>query len=120
MRELTGKQWGKTLCGIREDNQSVTLTFQDGTQESGDLLIGAEGAHSLTREYLLGKEAAQLRPLDVVASYVLTTLDKGTTLSLRQLHPRYTAQIHPDGVYAFIAGKRLPAFSLDFNYMLED
>ena len=46
-------------------------------------------------------------PLDYVASYALTTLGEESTLAMRRLHPRYTAQIHPDGVYAFIAGKFL-------------
>ncbi|KAL9640248.1 MAG: hypothetical protein Q9164_000394 [Protoblastenia rupestris] len=105
-RRLRRKKFMEILgtdIDIREDGQSVTLHFEDGTRETGDLLIGAEGAHSLTREYLLGKDAAQLLPLDYVASYALTTLGKESTLALRRLHPRYTAQVHPDGVYAFIA-----------------
>ena len=104
------KQWNRCPCRIQEDGQSVTVHFEDGTRETGDLLIGAEGAHSLTREYLLGKDAAQLLPLDYVASYALTTLGKESTLALRRLHPRYTAQVHPDGVYAFIAGRLLDTY----------
>lgn len=33
---------------------SITITFDDGTQATGNLLVGAEGAHSPTREYLVG------------------------------------------------------------------
>jgi 2-polyprenyl-6-methoxyphenol hydroxylase-like FAD-dependent oxidoreductase len=81
------------------------LTFEDGTKETGDLLIGAEGAHSLTREYLLGKDEAQLIPSDVVASFALTTLENETTLALRRLHPRYCVLFNPNGTFAFISSK---------------
>lgn len=74
---------------IQENDNSIKLTFQDGTQGTGDLSIGAEGAHSPTREYLISKDEAQLLLSQVVASFYLTILDKETTLALRQVHPRY-------------------------------
>jgi 2-polyprenyl-6-methoxyphenol hydroxylase-like FAD-dependent oxidoreductase len=77
------------------------LKFEDGTQEAGALLIGAEGAHSLTREYLIGKEEAQLKSSEIVASFALTALDKDVTLALRNLHPRYCILFHPNGTFAF-------------------
>jgi 2-polyprenyl-6-methoxyphenol hydroxylase-like FAD-dependent oxidoreductase len=101
----TDTQWGKSLKNIQENEDSVTLTFEDGTRETGDLLIGAEGAHSLTREYLLGKDEAQLINSDVVASFALTNLNKELSLALRDVHPRYCVLFNPNGTFAFISGK---------------
>jgi len=42
------------LVGIEDDGQRVTATFADGSTDTADLLIGADGARSFTREYLTG------------------------------------------------------------------
>lgn len=117
-------QRGKVLHKIQEDGNTVTAIFTDGTQETGDLLIGAEGAHSLTREYLVGKEEAQLIPSEVVASFSLTKLDKEISLSLRNVHPRYCVLFHPNGTFAFYSGEFLhsppiPIF-VDHSFILAD
>ncbi|PQE18137.1 fad binding domain-containing protein [Rutstroemia sp. NJR-2017a BBW] len=94
-------RWGKRLQGITHNEKSVTLTFEDGTQEAGCLLIGAEGAHSLTREYLLGKDEAQLIDSDVVVTVALTTLNKEASLALRKMHRRYCIVVHPNGMFVW-------------------
>ena len=43
---------GKEVVAISESGDQVTVTFADGCTDSGDLLIGADGARSLTREYV--------------------------------------------------------------------
>ena len=40
------------LVGIRDDGDQVTATFADGSTDTADMLIGADGARSLTRDYL--------------------------------------------------------------------
>jgi salicylate hydroxylase len=47
---------GRRLAHIEQDESGVTAHFQDGTSERGDLLIGADGIHSRTREWLFGEE----------------------------------------------------------------
>ncbi|MFJ6651674.1 FAD-dependent urate hydroxylase HpxO [Microbacterium sp. NPDC091313] len=47
----------KQLVGIDDDGTTVTATFADGTTDSGDLLIGADGARSVTREYVTAASA---------------------------------------------------------------
>ena len=47
---------GRRLVDIKQDESGVTAYFQDGTSERGDLLIGADGIHSRTREHLFGEE----------------------------------------------------------------
>src|SRR5947209_19839361 len=42
--------FGKPLEGVSHDDESVTVTFADGTTETGDLLIGADGVNSQVLE----------------------------------------------------------------------
>jgi hypothetical protein len=39
-------QWGKEAVSIKEDENSVTVTFQDGQSATGDVLVGADGTFS--------------------------------------------------------------------------
>lgn len=43
---------GKRLQNIESTGQGVVATFQDGTSASGDLLIGCDGVHSRTRQFV--------------------------------------------------------------------
>ncbi|MEM9927339.1 MAG: FAD binding domain-containing protein [Cyanobacteria bacterium P01_D01_bin.50] len=44
---------GKTLTTLTQDDQQVTAMFADGTSDTGNLLIGADGANSTVRKILL-------------------------------------------------------------------
>ena len=48
----------KSLAGVEQDERSVTAIFSDGTRETGDLLIGADGSRSAVRTQL----APQAKP----------------------------------------------------------
>jgi len=47
---------GKTLVQVAEVGARVALTFADGSEAEADLVIGADGAHSLVREHVAGPE----------------------------------------------------------------
>jgi 2-polyprenyl-6-methoxyphenol hydroxylase-like FAD-dependent oxidoreductase len=49
---------GKSLARVEQDARSVTAIFADGTRETGDLLIGADGSRSAVRTQL----APQAKP----------------------------------------------------------
>ena len=48
-------QWGRKATGFRQDADGVTLTFADGSEEHGQVLIGADGINSMTRTVLQGE-----------------------------------------------------------------
>ncbi|QJB41372.1 FAD-dependent monooxygenase [Chitinophaga oryzae] len=48
----------KRLCDIRQTEDNVTAVFTDGTRATGDVLIGADGVHSATRQLLFPEAPA--------------------------------------------------------------
>jgi 2-polyprenyl-6-methoxyphenol hydroxylase-like FAD-dependent oxidoreductase len=49
-------QLGATCAGFTQDDEGVTLRLEDGREERGAALIGADGIRSMVREQLLGDE----------------------------------------------------------------
>lgn len=47
-------RYGARLVGFSEDGEEVVARFADGREETGDLLVGADGLRSATREALVG------------------------------------------------------------------
>jgi len=47
-------QFGKRVTHIEESAAGVTAWFDDGTEAHGDLLIAADGTHSVIRQHVLG------------------------------------------------------------------
>jgi 2-polyprenyl-6-methoxyphenol hydroxylase-like FAD-dependent oxidoreductase len=45
---------GAHVVGVEQDQDSVTVRFKDGSTETGDLLIGADGIHGAVRDALFG------------------------------------------------------------------
>ncbi|MDC8995156.1 FAD-dependent urate hydroxylase HpxO [Mycobacterium marinum] len=46
--------FGMKMVEVANQDGAATATFADGTIASADILIGADGANSITREYVLG------------------------------------------------------------------
>ena len=49
-------EFNKCLSGIEEVDSEVRLTFADGSVETADIVIGADGVNSKIRDHLLGAE----------------------------------------------------------------
>lgn len=47
---------GNPVTSIGETEQAVTLKLADGTQVTGDVIIGADGIKSIARSFVLGQE----------------------------------------------------------------
>jgi FAD-dependent urate hydroxylase len=45
---------GAKCVAVEQDEDSVTALFEDGRRATGDLLIGADGTHSIVRQYVIG------------------------------------------------------------------
>ncbi|MEV8631958.1 FAD-dependent monooxygenase [Streptosporangium sp. NPDC051023] len=48
-------RYGMRCQSLTQDRDRVTVTFDDGTTATGDLLIGADGHHSVVRRHLWGE-----------------------------------------------------------------
>lgn len=59
---------GRQLVGVSDDGETVTATFADGTTDTADLLVGADGARSLVRDYVT--EPTGIRPERSYSGYV--------------------------------------------------
>lgn len=46
--------FGRACVGVQQDGERVRAVFADGTTATGDLLIGADGHHSVVRDHLWG------------------------------------------------------------------
>ncbi|KAJ3039114.1 hypothetical protein HDV00_012605 [Rhizophlyctis rosea] len=69
-----GKKFVK--CEVIEDGNKVKVTFEDGTTDIGDVLVGADGANSSIRSYLL----PGVQPKEVGFTTVAATTNISTTL----------------------------------------
>jgi len=64
----TSIRLGMQLTGVSETDGIVTATFADGSTDTADLLIGADGARSLVRDYVT--EPTGIRPERSYSGYV--------------------------------------------------
>ncbi|KAK3316017.1 putative monooxygenase [Apodospora peruviana] len=60
-------QYGKQVVGVAEDEAGVTLRFKDGTEARGSIVIGADGARSVVRQYLLGDRPDPLQKVPIAS-----------------------------------------------------
>ncbi len=52
-------QLGKKMIELQEQEDAVAVKFADGTAIKTELLIGADGTHSMTRAYVLGEQVSR-------------------------------------------------------------
>ncbi|KAI1816161.1 FAD/NAD(P)-binding domain-containing protein [Poronia punctata] len=46
-------QWGKRATRVEHSHEGVEVHFDDGTSAKGDILVGADGVHSIVKKHLL-------------------------------------------------------------------
>ncbi|KAI1096992.1 FAD/NAD(P)-binding domain-containing protein [Rostrohypoxylon terebratum] len=99
-------RYGKKLSDLEysADGKSVTVHFEDGTSETGRLVIGADGSQSRVRTSLLGPEKAALKRLPVAATFVNTSLPAEEARRLRaSVHPIINGLVHPHNMMGMFA-----------------
>jgi 2-polyprenyl-6-methoxyphenol hydroxylase-like FAD-dependent oxidoreductase len=78
-------------------NDTMTATFADGSTAQGSLVVGCDGANSIVRDCILGKDVAQVEDLDIQMLNVSCTFPKETAMLQRMGHPVFKNSYHPDG-----------------------
>lgn len=66
---MEGIRLGMRLVDLADDGATVTATFADGSTDTADLVIGADGARSFTRDYVTGAAAGGRRIERTYAGY---------------------------------------------------
>ncbi|KAL8714642.1 MAG: hypothetical protein Q9220_001591 [cf. Caloplaca sp. 1 TL-2023] len=99
--------WGKGVSDVvySADRSKVTARFADGTEDTGSLLIGTDGAHSTMRTLLLGAETAKTTPTDFATTMCFTKHTRERALFLRDkpFHPLYQVSPHPNGYFGWLS-----------------
>jgi 2-polyprenyl-6-methoxyphenol hydroxylase-like FAD-dependent oxidoreductase len=80
----------------------VTAHFENGTAVTGSLIVGAEGANSKVREYLLGPENAALQTLPLGIGTV-ASLPAEISRKVRGVNDLYSVSYHPEGICTFVS-----------------
>ncbi|KAL8721858.1 MAG: hypothetical protein Q9225_001535 [Loekoesia sp. 1 TL-2023] len=103
-------QYSKRLSVIDcpDNSTSVTARFEDGSAVTGNLIIGADGANSRVRDFLLGPSKAALEPLPLLGCGAVESLPADISRKIRDINDLYFVAYHPEGVCAFMAVHDVP------------
>lgn len=90
-------QFGKRLKGFTQEAEGVHVTFEDGTEDFGSILIGADGVRSKTRELLFPFPANPLKYLGKTGVFGMIETEKlgklkeyfTTDISLMYFHDNF-------------------------------
>ncbi|KAI0134594.1 hypothetical protein BJ170DRAFT_206775 [Xylariales sp. AK1849] len=85
-------EFDKKLASIEERGTGVQLEFEDGTTALADVLIGADGIHSLTRRYLLGVDHPATEPKNHDGWTIYRTMVP-TDEARKQINPKWCTSV---------------------------
>ncbi|WP_459548137.1 FAD-dependent oxidoreductase [Nocardia sp. X0981] len=92
---------GRTVTAIgRAENATPTAVFTDGSSHSCDLLIGADGTHSLVARHLAGGPTSE--PTGIIGFSGRTAAGDLEASERRRLGPRSGTAIGPGGTALYI------------------
>src|SRR5215207_2042139 len=76
---------GACCVSVDQDGSGVAIGFADGRRLTGDLLIGADGVHSVVREYVAGPDQPTWWPQIAWRGLVPGAIGREVGLEMRQL-----------------------------------
>ncbi|KIW12086.1 hypothetical protein PV08_09360 [Exophiala spinifera] len=92
-------KFGKTVTNVELTSDGVIAHFQDGTSESGTVIVGADGGGSWVRRWLLGDEAeARILPYVFLNFPFRFTADRALKMD-KMMHPIVDVGVHPKSMY---------------------
>jgi hypothetical protein len=88
LTNLRINQFRKHAILIEPNASTITVSFNDGTQEIGHLVVGCDGSRSKVREFLVGKEKAEPQNVGLtIINHSVTGLTAEQACTLRKYHP---------------------------------
>ncbi|MGJ6969588.1 FAD-dependent monooxygenase [Streptosporangium sp. G11] len=90
--------FGDSISTMEEDGDGVDVTFESGGTRRFDLVVGADGLHSLTRALALGEEARFIHHL----GYYVAAADVGKEMGLHDKVVMYNEPGKMAGVYSYL------------------
>ena len=89
-------QCDKKLRALVVVENNITVEFEDGTRETGSMIIGCDGSHSKVREFLVGYDAAKLEDTGhTLSNYAASNYTPDQARLLRSYHPIVKLGWHP-------------------------
>ncbi|KAF2436516.1 putative monooxygenase [Tothia fuscella] len=103
LAENLGIRFEKKLAAIEysADRTTVTAKFEDGSSETGTMIVGADGARSVTRNLIVGLDSSASCRIPYAATFAQASFTQEQAIQLRSFHALYLAGIHPDGYFSF-------------------
>jgi 2-polyprenyl-6-methoxyphenol hydroxylase-like FAD-dependent oxidoreductase len=88
-------RFGTTVGSFERQHDALNVVLSDGTRETVDLLVGADGVHSRIRQLAFGDDSQFVRPLDYeMAAFIidepLTAIPHDLFATLTQPHRQVT------------------------------
>ncbi|CAD6574801.1 MAG: hypothetical protein ASARMPREDX12_006975 [Alectoria sarmentosa] len=100
------EDWEKKMVDIvyLGKRKRVKAVFEDGTEVTGSMLVGADGGRSSVRSLLVGPDIAKPTPIDFATTIWFTKYSRDGALFLRSAphHPLFQIAPHPDGYYSWL------------------
>ena len=75
-------QLGRKLRRVDQEGSQVSLTFEDGERVKADVVIGADGVHSLIRDHVAGQENPRFTGRIAYRTTFPTSLLKGVDIGM--------------------------------------
>ncbi|KZT52073.1 FAD/NAD(P)-binding domain-containing protein [Calocera cornea HHB12733] len=84
---------GKKLVDVKQDDEKVTASFEDGSSDEGELLLGCDGLHSKVRDGLFGATPVEYTGLTAIGGFT------PYTDTVRATAPYTALQVTGDGCH---------------------
>ena len=101
-------KYGKQLVSITEEEAGVTAIFEDGSSALGFLIVVCDGARSIVRELLVGKDRSTASIADVSMFNFPCKYDVETARLIRAQHPCFFNSFHRIGYMYLLAIQDVP------------
>jgi hypothetical protein len=100
-------RYGKGIASLEATGEGVTVRFTDGTEEKGDFVIGAEGAHSVVREFLFrgSPDDAKLLKTPIWASTTVGTMEREVAVECRDRSRLCHITLDRNGLFTFVSSE---------------